>query len=95
MTNIKSKDDKMTNEKSKHDPYGLMDVIRDELAGNAQYVDADTYQKRVDICMKCNHRVEPIPFTGGNCGLCGCFIKTKNKYRQSQCPDKPPRWSAC
>jgi hypothetical protein len=59
--------------------------------GNAQHVDQQTYMNRVDTCFKCNHMVEILPSVK-SCSLCGCFIKSKAKYKQSQCPDNPPRW---
>lgn len=74
--------------------YGILDVIKDELTGKADYVDPQTYVNRIETCKKCEHFKNIIPLTGGSCGLCGCFIKSKNKYRASQCPDKPPRWLA-
>lgn len=74
--------------------YGIGDIIKDTLTGNAQFVEDETFNKRVSICEKCEHYTQLIPLTGGNCSLCGCFIRKKNKYKQSQCPDNPPRWLA-
>lgn len=74
--------------------YGIMDVIKDELSGKADYVDIETYNARIAICEPCPHLVHTIPGTGGNCKLCWCFVAQKAKHKKSQCPDDPPRWLA-
>lgn len=71
-----------------------MDVISDELTGNAEYVDQQVYIDRLTQCNKCEHLKTLIPLAGGNCSVCGCFVKAKAKYKPSQCPDSPPRWLA-
>lgn len=74
--------------------YNILDVIKDELFGTAEYVDKVTWQERVDICMKCpNLKFKNMP-GGGNCGLCFCWVKKKALYKESECPDDPPRWFA-
>ena len=74
--------------------YNLKDVIVDELTGKAELVDEQTYINRISECEQCEHGVSLIPLAGKSCKLCGCFIKAKARYRQSQCPDHPPRWLA-
>lgn len=72
--------------------YNVLDIIKDEMLGQADHVDQQTYVNRVSICNRCEHLKFFVPLTGGNCGLCGCIVKAKAKYKQSECPDKPPRW---
>lgn len=72
--------------------YDIKDVIVDELKGSADHVDKETYEKRKEICFRCDHIKTVIPMTGGTCGLCGCFVRLKTRYKESVCPDNPPRW---
>ena len=69
-----------------------MDVISDELTGKKEYVDQQTYIDRINICNNCEHLTTLIPLAGGTCGLCGCFVKAKAKYKPSECPANPPKW---
>ena len=45
-----------------------------------QYVDEETAEKRIEICLKCPH------IHGNRCGLCGCFMRKKAALRSSNCP---------
>jgi hypothetical protein len=74
--------------------YGIKEVVKDTLTGKAEFVSRLVHEKRMAICMACPHLKNKIKIGGGNCGLCGCFIKSKTKYKKSQCPDNPPRWLA-
>ena len=59
--------------------YKLLDVIRDELAGTADKLSKEDQQYRFDVCVNCEH----FKKLSRQCGLCGCFIDAKIKYRNS------------
>ena len=45
------------------------------------------YAERMSICTSCKH------FTKTHaCGLCGCHMPVKARWRSSICPDNPPKW---
>jgi hypothetical protein len=44
--------------------YNIGHIILDELKGNAQYVDAQTYLDRMNICEKCDYNIEVVPLMG-------------------------------
>lgn len=45
-------------------------------------------EKRLAICMKCEHVTRD-----GQCDICGCYLKLKTLLIGEQCPDKTnPRW---
>ena len=51
-------------------------------------VSEEEQQRRMSICMECplfNKEQQ-------TCRLCGCYMKTKSKWRSGKCPDEPPRW---
>jgi hypothetical protein len=43
--------------------YNILDVIKDEILGEALHVDQQTYIDRVSICMQCEHHKNIIPMT--------------------------------
>ena len=53
-----------------------------------QYVSPEDYEERLDTCIKCPHVKNP----GLRCGLCGCNMELKAKWKTSHCPDNPSRW---
>tara|TARA_R110002012_G_scaffold24556_8_gene81975 strand:- start:5294 stop:5911 length:618 start_codon:yes stop_codon:yes gene_type:complete len=56
----------------------------------APNVTHDQYVKRLETCKKCPHLMEEKM----RCGLCGCLMEHKAKWRTTTCPDKPSRWDA-
>jgi hypothetical protein len=61
--------------------YNLLDVIKDEVKGTAEYVSDEKEAERLSICDAC-----PEKTVLGVCGNCGCVLKFKVKYVQSSCP---------
>ena len=53
-----------------------------------KYVNPEEYEERLDTCIKCPHVKNP----GLRCGLCGCNMQLKAKWKTSHCPDNPSRW---
>jgi len=51
-----------------------------------QRADLTERERRYNICLKCPER------NHNRCGLCGCFIKTKTIFKNSECPIG--KWSA-
>lgn len=51
-------------------------------------VSEDDYQDRIDACFKCEHFLEKL----NRCGLCGCLVEYKARWKTTKCPDDPPRW---
>lgn len=52
--------------------YNLFDIALDELSGNAEYVDQQTYVNRVETCLRCpnlTHYIPGIP----SCSVCRVF----------------------
>ena len=56
--------------------------------GGFKYVSPEDYEERLDTCFKCPHVRNP----GLRCGLCGCNMELKAKWKTSHCPDTPARW---
>lgn len=46
------------------------------------------YQERLAICKACDY------WAKHRCKLCGCWKALKLRWATSECPDKPPRWTA-
>lgn len=62
--------------------YNLLHVIKDEITGQAEYVDEQTKQDRIDKCNVCNNLVSLTR----QCKKCGCFIDVKARYKKAFCP---------
>lgn len=45
------------------------------------------YAERMSICASCEHFIDMK-----SCGLCGCSMPIKARWRTSICADNPPRW---
>lgn len=72
---------------SKKKAYSIANVAVDILSNKAEYVDKETYNNRVNICLNCpgNHYHETLKA----CMICKCFVKQKAKFKQSECPARP------
>jgi hypothetical protein len=66
--------------------YGIIDVIKDEITGNAEYVNEQLKKERLYICSTC----PDFKKLSRQCGACGCFVDVKAKYVLSECPKS--RW---
>ena len=54
---------------------------------NPSYI-PDDYLERLSECKRCpNLKIKHM-----RCGLCGCLIQHKAKWKTTDCPDKPGRW---
>jgi len=55
----------------------------------APNVSPEDYADRLDACTTCPH----IKTKQMRCGLCGCSIQHKAKWKTTTCPDTPERWA--
>lgn len=46
----------------------------------------ETYEKRLEICRKCEHLMS------GMCRKCGCYVEMRAAMKIRSCPDIPDRW---
>ena len=58
------------------------------IAEGAPNVTPDDYLGRLTECKKCPH----LKMKHMRCGLCGCLIEHKAKWKTAECPDNPPKW---
>lgn len=59
------------------------------IANGAKLVTPEQHAARMKACHTCPH------FNEGRCGLCGCPVEKKARWKSSTCPDiehKPSRW---
>lgn len=54
----------------------------------APNVSNKVYLERLETCNKCPHLIKKSM----RCGLCGCLLEHKAKWKTTTCPDKPERW---
>ena len=59
------------------------------IANGAPNVTKEDYEERLNACKVCPHLMEQKK----RCGLCGCLIEHKAKWKTTKCPDNPPRWA--
>lgn len=52
--------------------YSILDVIKDEILGKAEYVDQQIYIDRVSTCFSCPNSIEIFPKVR-NCKICRMF----------------------
>ena len=62
--------------------------LKTYIANGAPNVTTEDYVERLDACNTCEHLIEPQI----RCGLCGCLLEHKAKWKTTKCPDNPPRW---
>ncbi len=53
--------------------------------------DKDTYNKRIDICLACDHKYYDT-FGKLRCDDCGCFLRLKARIACGSCPLARPKW---
>ena len=68
-------------------PYHVGNAVVDVVTRKAEYVDEETYNKRVATCLNCPGKHYSEVFKA--CMICKCFVKTKAKFAQSSCPATP------
>ena len=66
----------------KKESYSILDVMRDELLGQAEKVSDYKKAKRLLKCYSCERLIAPTK----QCRECGCFVKAKVVYEKSSCP---------
>mgnify|MGYP003135027804 CR=1 FL=1 len=54
----------------------------------APNVSNKVYIERLEACKACPNLIKDSM----RCGLCGCLLEHKAKWKTTTCPDKPPRW---
>ena len=59
------------------------------VAEGAPNVSQEDYEGRLDACAACPHLLKEKM----RCGLCGCMLETKARWRTTTCPDNPTRWA--
>ena len=62
--------------------------LKNYIANGAPNVSTEDYIERLEACNNCEHLIK----TTMRCGLCGCLLEHKAKWKTTSCPDKPPRW---
>ena len=55
----------------------------------APNVSPSSYEARLDACKSCPSLLEKTM----RCGLCGCLIEHKAKWKTTTCPANPPKWN--
>jgi len=63
-----------------------VDFIRE----GAPVCSEEQYKERITLCVECP---EFKPATK-SCGLCGCHMPVKAKWKTASCPATPPKWDA-
>ena len=58
------------------------------VAQGAPNVSREDYADRLDVCNACEH----LKKEHMRCGLCGCLLQHKARWKTTDCPDKPSRW---
>tara|TARA_R110002020_G_scaffold78287_3_gene196974 strand:+ start:200 stop:511 length:312 start_codon:yes stop_codon:yes gene_type:complete len=58
------------------------------VAQGAPNVSREDYVDRLDSCNNCEH----LKKEHMRCGLCGCLLQHKARWKTTDCPDKPSRW---
>jgi hypothetical protein len=59
------------------------------VAEGAPNVSQEDYEARLAACDACPHLMREKM----RCGLCGCMLETKARWRTTTCPDDPTRWA--
>lgn len=68
--------------------YKIIDAIKDEITGNAEYVSKEEKKRRLSICEQCSL----FKHLTRRCSICGCFMDVKTLYTKSACPANKPKW---
>lgn len=68
----------------------LSKAVYNHITTGSCKVDDKVYLQRMRKCLTCEHLVKEKKA----CSICGCFVHTKTKWAEQECPDDPPRWKA-
>lgn len=60
--------------------YSLKDLAKDTITGSVEFVDQETYKKRINICNICDYN------NYRTCTKCGCLVDLKTKLTKACCP---------
>jgi hypothetical protein len=63
--------------------------LKTYIAEGAPNVTTEDYVQRLEACDSCEHLIREKM----RCGLCGCLLEHKAKWKTTTCPDKPTRWT--
>tara|TARA_R100000541_G_scaffold57056_1_gene66882 strand:+ start:1113 stop:1421 length:309 start_codon:yes stop_codon:yes gene_type:complete len=63
--------------------------LKTYIAQGAPNVTTEDYVQRLEACNNCEHLIKEKM----RCGLCGCLLEHKAKWKTTTCPDKPTRWT--
>lgn len=64
----------------------MLDVAKDLLSGNLEYVQNHIKEERAGVCRSCEH-IQNLPGAKiGRCGKCGCFMDAKTALSKATCP---------
>ena len=66
--------------------YGPLDIIKDLVQGNLEFVQSHIQNERALVCLSCDKRQAIIGTSIGRCSQCGCFLDAKTKLTHSSCP---------
>ena len=85
----------MENDNSNLNPPSLFTMLKTFTKEFSKYaksgmsnVTLSDYADRLDACNSCPHFKKDTV----RCGLCGCYMEHKAKWKTAECPDNPPRW---
>ena len=56
--------------------------LKNYIANGAPNVSTEDYIERLEACNNCEHLIK----TTMRCGLCGCLLEHKAKWRTTECP---------
>lgn len=66
--------------------YGLLDIAKDLMHGNLEFVQSHIQNERALVCLSCEKRQPILGTSIGRCSQCGCFLDAKCKLTHSTCP---------
>lgn len=70
--------------------YGLLDLVKDHMAGTVQLVPPAVAAQRLAICRACDRFMPKVQ----TCGICYCYMPEKVKHADSECAQNPPIWQS-
>lgn len=62
--------------------YGILDVVKDAIVGDLEFVSQEIADERMAICNGCD--VQNVALK--TCTACGCFLPAKVRLQKSACP---------
>ena len=62
--------------------------LKEYVKQGAPNVTTEDYIQRLEECNNCKHIIRE----NMRCGLCGCLLEHKAKWKTTDCPDKPSKW---